>query len=158
MSETFNLRHATETLRLHEPKTLERVQKVCERALKEYAIEKALDDMLAGWDGQDFEVMAYRNTGTSVIKLTEEVHAPLHDRISPASLPRISPASHPHLPRISAASRQVLELPAARGRRGGARRRRAPELLSPSPSPSLTFSRLLSPSLTVSLAFSQACT
>ena len=73
MSETFNLRHATETLRLHEPKTLERVQKVCERALKEYAIEKALDDMLAGWDGQDFEVMPYRHTGTSVIKLTEEV-------------------------------------------------------------------------------------
>ena len=62
----FTLRYATEQLRLHDPKLLEKVQKVCERAMKEFAIEKSLNDMLAGWDGQEFEVMPYRSTGSSV--------------------------------------------------------------------------------------------
>jgi len=39
------------------------VQKVCDRALKEFAIEKALDDMLAAWKPVDFDVLAYRATG-----------------------------------------------------------------------------------------------
>ena len=47
-----------------------------DRAMKEFAIEKTLNDMVAAWEGCDFEVMPYRNTGTGVIKLTEEVNSP----------------------------------------------------------------------------------
>lgn len=71
--ERFTLRDATEGLRLHEPKTLERVQKVCERAMKEYAIEKALNDMEKAWEELEFGLFPYRSTGTSVIKISDEV-------------------------------------------------------------------------------------
>ena len=95
--EKFTLRDATEGLRLHEAAPLEKVQKVCSRAIlgaqfgaqfgaiiltpatplslaakvcsramKEFAIEKALDEMAAGWEPLNFDVVAYRATGTSV--------------------------------------------------------------------------------------------
>ena len=54
--------------RLHEPRTLEKVQRVCERAMKEFAIEKALDDMAGAWTEVSLEVVSYRATGTYVIK------------------------------------------------------------------------------------------
>ena len=31
-----------------------------DRAMKEFAIEKTLNDMVAAWEGCDFEVMPYR--------------------------------------------------------------------------------------------------
>ena len=50
------------------------MQKVCSRAMKEFAIEKALDEMAAGWEPLNFDVVAYRATGTSVVKVSEEVN------------------------------------------------------------------------------------
>ena len=97
----FTLRHATDSLRLHEPKTLDKVQKVCERALKEYAIEKALNDMMAGWEGQEFEVLPYRATGTSVIKLSEEVNTLLDDHIVLTQQFSFSPYKGPFEERIA---------------------------------------------------------
>ena len=47
------------------------VQRVCERAMKEFAIEKALDDMAASWADVMLEVISYRATGTYVIKVSE---------------------------------------------------------------------------------------
>ena len=97
----YTLRHATETQKLHEPKVLERVQKVCERALKEYAIQKSLDDMFAAWAGQDFEVMPYRATGTSVIKLSDEVNTLLDDHIVLTQQFSFSPYKGPFEERIT---------------------------------------------------------
>jgi hypothetical protein len=101
VDDVFTLRTATDTMKLHEPKTLERVQKVCERALKEYTIEKALNDMEAAWQPQDFEVMAYRNTGTSVIKLSEEVNTLLDDNIVLTQQFSFSPYKGPFEERIA---------------------------------------------------------
>ena len=98
--DSFTLRHATETLRLHEPKVLEKVQKVCDRAMKEYSIEKSLNDMVSGWDGQEFEVMAYRNTGSSVIKISEEVNTLLDDHIVLTQQFSFSPYKGPFEERI----------------------------------------------------------
>ena len=75
----FTLRDATEGLRLHEKATLEKVQKVTDRAMKEFAIEKTLNDMVAAWDDQDFEVMPYRNTPRT-----------------PTPKPQLSPSPYPY--------------------------------------------------------------
>ena len=99
--ENFTLRHATEVMKLHDVKTLEKVQKVAERAMKEYAIEKSLDDMEAGWDGQEFEVMPYRNTGSSVIKISEEMNTLLDDQIVLTQQFSFSPYKGPFEERIA---------------------------------------------------------
>jgi len=67
--DNFTLRHAVDEMQLHTTKVLEKVQKVCERAMKEYAIEKALNDMQGAWGSLSFEVLPYRNTGSYVIKV-----------------------------------------------------------------------------------------
>jgi len=83
------------------------VQKICERAMKEYAIEKALNDMIGAWDGQEFEVMPYRNTGTSVIKLSEEMNTLLDDHIVLTQQFSFSPYKGPFEERIADWERQL---------------------------------------------------
>lgn len=61
---TFTLRDATDGLQLHVPKTLEVVERTCDKARKEYAIEKSLNEMQAIWADLNFEILPYRNTGT----------------------------------------------------------------------------------------------
>merc|ERR1719272_232386 len=97
----FTLRDATEGLRLHEKATLEKVQKVTDRAMKEFAIEKTLNDMVAAWDDQDFEVMPYRNTGTGVIKLSDVVNSLLDDHIVLTQQFSFSPYKGPFEARIA---------------------------------------------------------
>ncbi|KAL1510265.1 hypothetical protein AB1Y20_006588 [Prymnesium parvum] len=103
----FTLRDATEGLRLHEPKTLERVQKVCDRAMKEYAIEKALNDMQAGWKELEFETFPYRSTGTCVIKMSDEVNTLLDDHIVLTQQFSFSPYKGPFEERISVWERKL---------------------------------------------------
>ena len=71
-----------------------------DRAMKEFAIEKTLNDMVAAWEGCDFEVMPYRNTGTGVIKLTEEVNSLLDDHIVLTQQFSFSPYKGPFEERI----------------------------------------------------------
>ena len=99
--EKFTLRDATEGLRLHEAAPLEKVQKVCSRAMKEFAIEKALDEMAAGWEPLNFDVVAYRATGTSVVKVSEEVNSLLDDHIVLTQQFSFSPYKGPFEERIS---------------------------------------------------------
>eukprot|EP00965_Chrysotila_dentata_P217135 6189805-Pleurochrysis_carterae.AAC.6 len=49
-----------------------RAAQVCDKAAKEFAIEKALNDMAAAWEGIQFEVLPYRATGTAVIKASAD--------------------------------------------------------------------------------------
>ena len=69
--------------------------------MKEFAIEKTLNDMVAAWEGCDFEVMPYRNTGTGVIKLTEEVNSLLDDHIVLTQQFSFSPYKGPFEERIA---------------------------------------------------------
>ena len=97
----FTLRDATEGLRLHEPRTLEKVQRVCERAMKEFAIEKALDDMAASWADVMLEVISYRATGTYVIKVSDEVNTLLDDNLVLTQQFSFSPYKGPFEERIA---------------------------------------------------------
>ena len=98
--ERFTLRDATEGLRLHETALLEKVQKVTDRAMKEFAIEKTLNDMLAAWSECEFEVLDYRSTGTGVIKISEEVNSLLDDHIVLTQQFSFSPYKGPFEERI----------------------------------------------------------
>lgn len=103
----FTLRDATDGLRLHEPKTLELVQKVGDRALKEYAIEKALRDMQAAWVDLKFETMPYRSTGTCVVKVSDEVNSLLDDHIVLTQQFSFSPFKGPFEEEISIWERKL---------------------------------------------------
>ncbi len=69
--------------------------------MKEFAIEKALDEMAAGWEPLNFDVVAYRATGTSVVKVSEEVNSLLDDHIVLTQQFSFSPYKGPFEERIS---------------------------------------------------------
>lgn len=99
--EAFTLRDATERMKLHEPQIMAEVQKVCDRALKEFAIEKALDDMVEAWAPIEFDVVAYRTTGTSVVKVSDECNTLLDDHIVLTQQFSFSPHKGPFETRIT---------------------------------------------------------
>lgn len=61
---------------------MEKIQKVSDFAAQEYTIEKALKDMKEAWEDTKFEVVPYRDTGTGVLKISEELQQQLDDHIA----------------------------------------------------------------------------
>ncbi len=61
---------------------IEQINKESEVAAKEYTIERALTDMKGSWDDVKFEIKPYRNTGTYVMKILDEVQQQLDDHIA----------------------------------------------------------------------------
>jgi hypothetical protein len=47
----------------------------CYRASREFSIEKALDKMMADWEGLTFELGTWKNTGTFILKGEHYAHA-----------------------------------------------------------------------------------
>ena len=60
---------------------IEAVTKVCDVAGKEFAIEQAMDKMEGEWQGVNLEIVAYRETGTFVLKGFDTVQQLLDDHI-----------------------------------------------------------------------------
>ena len=52
---------------------LEALQTISVNASKEYGLEKALDKMHADWDGMEFRVLEYKDTGTYIVGGTDEI-------------------------------------------------------------------------------------
>mmetsp|Transcript_7015 Transcript_7015/g.26224 ORF Transcript_7015/g.26224 Transcript_7015/m.26224 type:complete len:4128 (-) Transcript_7015:64-12447(-) len=61
---------------------LEKIQKVSDFAAQEYTIEKALTTMKKAWENTEFDVKPYRETGTCVLKLSDELQQQLDDHIA----------------------------------------------------------------------------
>lgn len=59
---------------------LEALQTISVNASKEYGLEKALDKMHADWDGLEFKIIEYKDTGTYIVGGTDDiqVRSPLH--------------------------------------------------------------------------------
>ena len=57
------------------------IEGVCMRAEKEYRLEVGLQEMKNEWEEIVFEFMAYKETGTYVLKSTEDVATLLDDHI-----------------------------------------------------------------------------
>ncbi|XP_005102124.3 dynein heavy chain 1, axonemal [Aplysia californica] len=60
---------------------IEPISRVSEVAAKEYAIEKALNKMESDWENVEFEVHPYKNTGTYMLKSSDEISQQLDDHI-----------------------------------------------------------------------------
>ncbi|XP_025097584.1 dynein heavy chain 1, axonemal-like [Pomacea canaliculata] len=60
---------------------VEVISKVAEVAGKEYAIEQALNKMTAEWEDVNFEVQPYKNTGTYIQKVTDDILQQIDDHI-----------------------------------------------------------------------------
>ncbi len=57
------------------------IEEVCTIAEKEHALDKALDNMIGDWKGMDFELFAYKETGTYVLKSVDDIMTMLDDHI-----------------------------------------------------------------------------
>ena len=86
------------TLNLDE--SLEVVTKVCDVAGKEFAIEQAMDKMEGEWKGVSLEIVAYRETGTYVLKGFDAVQQLLDDHIVMTQSMSFSPFKGPFAQRI----------------------------------------------------------
>ncbi|ESO05091.1 hypothetical protein HELRODRAFT_172109 [Helobdella robusta] len=61
---------------------VEAIEKVAEIASKEYSIEKILDKMSSDWENVNFEILSYKQTGTFIIKISDDISQMLDDHIS----------------------------------------------------------------------------
>ena len=52
---------------------LEAVSTISTNASKEFSLEKALDKMHADWEGLEFRIVEYKDTGTFIMGGTDEV-------------------------------------------------------------------------------------
>jgi hypothetical protein len=113
--ESITLRSATETHKMHEGEVLPAVMSVAEVSAKEFGIEKMLDKMLGLWQvimpaqhldcvdyassacrsallqPMEYGVLEYRDTGTYIIRGTDEINTLLDDHIVATQAMSFSP-------------------------------------------------------------------
>eukprot|EP00940_MAST-03C_sp_MAST-3C-sp2_P000489 g489.t1 len=82
--ETFDANHAytlneIRNVGLHNHTSA--IEETCVGAVKEYSLEKLLDGMEEEWGDTSFELKAYRNTGTFILKSLDEIQQLLDDQI-----------------------------------------------------------------------------
>ena len=82
-------------------KHIDKISKVAEIAGKEFTIEQALDKMEGEWKPIKFEVLPYKNTGTFIIKASDEVSQLLDDHIVMTQSMSFSPFKKAFEERIS---------------------------------------------------------
>ncbi|KAJ3111551.1 Dynein heavy chain 1, axonemal [Phlyctochytrium bullatum] len=77
------------------------ITKVCDVAGKEYSIEAALDKMDAEWKNIVLEIIPYKDTGTFIMKASDEVVRLLDDHIVMTQSMSFSPFKKPFAERIA---------------------------------------------------------
>ena len=78
------------------------ITEVADIAGKEYAIESALNKMVQDWENVSFEIQPYKQTGTYIIKVAEEINQQLDDHIVLTQSMSFSPFKKPFEERIAA--------------------------------------------------------
>lgn len=83
-------------------KHIELITKVAEKAGKEFSIEQQLDKMEGEWKSVKFDVLPYKQTGTFIIKASEEISQMLDDHIVATQSMSFSPFKKAFEERIAA--------------------------------------------------------
>nr|KAJ3421411.1 Dynein heavy chain 1, axonemal [Polyrhizophydium stewartii] len=91
----------TDLLKMKLLDRVDTITKVCDVAGKEYSIENALDKMDAEWKAIQLEIIAYKDTGTFIMKASEEVTRLLDDHIVMTQSMSFSPFKKPFADRIN---------------------------------------------------------
>lgn len=83
-------------------KHIDVITKVAEKAGKEFSIEQQLDKMETEWKSVRFDVLPYKQTGTFIIKASEEISQMLDDHIVATQSMSFSPFKKAFEERIAA--------------------------------------------------------
>ncbi|CAH8652543.1 unnamed protein product [Schistosoma rodhaini] len=88
-------------LEMHLQDNIDIISKIADIAGKEYSIESALNKMMNDWESVKFDVIPYKDTGTCIIKIADEVNQLLDDHIVMTQSMNFSPYKKPFEERIS---------------------------------------------------------
>lgn len=90
----------TRALHLELQNHLVTIEEVSEYASKEFSLERTLDKMQADWNGVVFDYMAWRDTGTYILKGLDDTQMLLDDQIVKTQSMRSSPYIGPFEERV----------------------------------------------------------
>ncbi|TPX58491.1 hypothetical protein PhCBS80983_g03079 [Powellomyces hirtus] len=91
----------TDILKMNLLERVDSISKVCDTAGKEYSIEAALDKMDSEWKSIMLEIIPYKDSGTAIMKISDEVIRLLDDHIVMTQSMSFSPYKKPFAERIS---------------------------------------------------------
>jgi hypothetical protein len=83
-------------------KHINKISTVADKAGKEFSIEQQLDKMEGEWKSVKFEVLPYKQTGTFIVKASEEISQMLDDHLVATQLMSFSPFKKAFEERIAA--------------------------------------------------------